>query len=207
MRGLLRIALAEAARFAGDVGFEPVFGVCGWSPAVAWRGGLRTVAKKAVALFACGVGDCASLNRNQRSSCANASTGIACCTNGACNNSSSLSDSAIPSRISIGIRSGGVNTMARHRQRVAPGLQTRDDCCACCLRLPVGTVLNRCRRAIRRPIWRAVRGGLRTHRSWHYFVPVCSHASSATLRGGAVKHSHGNRRHERIRHLLLVHRC
>lgn len=71
--------------------------------------------------------------------------------------------------------------MARHRQRVAPGLQTRDDCCACCLRLPVGTVLNRCRRAIRRPIWRAVRGGLRAHRSWHYFVPVCSHASPATL--------------------------
>lgn len=71
--------------------------------------------------------------------------------------------------------------MTCHRQRVAPGLQTRDDCCACCLRLPVGTVLNRCRRAIRRPVWRAVRGGLRTHRPWHYFVPVCSHASSATL--------------------------
>lgn len=71
--------------------------------------------------------------------------------------------------------------MTCHRQRVAPGLQTRDDWCACCLRLPVGTDLNRCRRAIRRPVWRAVRGGLRTHRSWHYFVPVCSHASSATL--------------------------
>ncbi|MFA4836695.1 MAG: hypothetical protein WC749_11580, partial [Dehalococcoidia bacterium] len=34
---------------------------------------------------------------------------------------------------------------------------------------------------------------------WCYFIPVCSHASSATpLRGGAVKHSHGSRRHERI---------
>lgn len=204
----VRIALVEAARLAGGVGFKPIFGVCGLSGATACRSRLRTVAKKTVALFACGVGDCASLIRHQQSSCANASGGVARCTNGACNNSSSLSNSAIPSRISIGIRSGGVNTMARHRQRVAPGLQTRDDCCACCLRLPVGTVLNRCRRATRRPIWRAVRGGLRAHRSWHYFVPVCSHASPATpQRGGAVKHSHGSRRHERIRHLLLVHRC
>lgn len=114
MRGLLKMVLAEAARFAGDVGFEPLFGVCGWSRAVATRCGLRTVAKQAVALFTCGMGDCGSLNRHQQSSCANASAGVACCTNGACNNSSSLSNSAIPSRISIGIRSGGVNTMARH---------------------------------------------------------------------------------------------
>lgn len=200
--------MVEAARFAGVVGIEPIFGVCGRSGAATCRSGLRTVAKKAVALFACGVGDCATLIRNRQSGCTNASADVAACTNGACNNSSSLSSSSIPSRISIGIRSGCVNTMARHRQRVAPGLQTRDDCCACCLRLPVGTVLNRCRRAIRRPIWRAVRGGLRAHRSWHYFVPVCSHASPATrLRGGAVKHSHGSRRHERIRHLLFVHRC
>lgn len=115
----MRLALAEAARFAGVVGIEPIFWVCGVSGAAACRSGLRTVAKKAVALFACGMGDCASLIRHQQSSCANASAGVACCTNGACNNSSSLSDSAIPSRISIGIRSGCVNTMARHRQGVA----------------------------------------------------------------------------------------
>ncbi len=202
----VRIALVEAARLAGGVGFKPIFGVCGLSGATACRSRLRTVAKKTVALFACGVGDCASLIRHQQSSCANASGGVARCTNGACNNSSSLSNSAIPSRISIGIRSGGVNTMARHRQRVAPGLQTRDDCCACCLRLPVGTVLNRCRRATRRPIWRAVRGGLRARRSL-LCVPVCNPHRPPPLRGGAVKHSHGSRRHERIRHLLFVHRC
>ena len=33
-----------------------------------------------------------------------------------------------------------------------------------CKRLPAGTALKRCRLAIRRPIWRAVRGGLRTRR-------------------------------------------
>lgn len=165
------MASVEGARLDSGVGFEPIFGVCGRSRAVAWRGGLRTVAKQAVALFACGVGDCATLIRYQQSSCANASAGVACCTNGACNNSSSLSDSAIPSRISIGIRSGRVNTMARHRKRVAAGLQTRDERCTCSLRLPVGTVLNRCRRAIRRPFWRAVRGGPRAHRSMVLFHP------------------------------------
>lgn len=115
----LRLASVEGARLDSGVGFEPIFGVCGRSRAVAWRGGLRTVAKQAVALFACGVGDCATLIRYQQSSCANASAGVACCTNGACNNSSSLSNSAISSRISICIRSDRVNTMARHRQRVA----------------------------------------------------------------------------------------
>lgn len=173
------MALAEAARFAGDVGFEPIFGVCGWSRAVAWQGGLRTVAKKAVALCACGVGDCATLIRNQQISCANASCGVACRTNATCNNSSSLSDSAISSRISIGIRSGGVNTMARHRQRVARVCKPEESD-VCSLRLPVGTVLNRCRRAIRRPFWRAVRGGFRAHRFMTSLLPVCSHASSAT---------------------------
>lgn len=203
-----RIALVEAARLVDGVVFEPLFKVCGRSGTVASRDGVRTVAKKAVALFACGMADCASLIRHQQSRCANASGGVACCTNGACHNSSSLSNSAIPSRISIGIRSGGVNTMARHRRKVAAGLQTRDERCTCSLRLPVGTVLNRCRRAIRRPFWRAVRGGLRAHRSM-----VLSHPGLQPrivrhpLRGGAVKHSHGSRRHERIRHLLLVHRC
>jgi len=161
------------------VGFEPIFGPRGRSGGVATQCGLRTVAKNAVALFACDIGDCATLIRNKQSICTNASCGVACCTTGACNNSSSLSNPAISSRISICIRSGTVNTMASHRQRVAAGLQTRDVRCACCLRLPVGAVLNRRRRAIRRPLWRAVRGGLLAHRSWHYFVPVCSHASSA----------------------------
>ena len=123
--------------------------------------GLRTVAKKTIALFACGMGECGTLIRNQQCGYANASRGVACCTNGACNNSSSLSNPAISSRISICIRSDRVNTMARHRQRVATGLQTRDEKSTSCLRLPVGTVLNRCRRAIRRPFWRAVRGRIR----------------------------------------------
>ena len=180
MRRPLRKASAKDAMPTCGVGFEPIFGPRGRSGGVATRCRLRTVAKKAIALFACGIGDCATLIRNQHSGCANASRGVACCTNGACNNSFSLSNRAISSRISICIRSGSVNTMARHRQRVASGLQTRDVRCACCLRLPVGAVLNRRRRAIRRPLWRAVRGGLLAHRSWHYFVPVCSHASSAT---------------------------
>lgn len=175
----LRIALAEAPRLAGVVGIEPIFGVCGWSRAVAWQGSLRTVAKKAVALFACGVGGCATLIRHQQSSCANASARVACCMNGACNNSSSLSDSAIPLRISIGIRSGGVNTMTCHRQRVARACKPEESD-VCSLRLPAGTVLNRCRRAIRRPFWRAVRGGFRARRFMTSLLPVCSHASSAT---------------------------
>lgn len=180
MRRPLRTASAKDAMPSCGVGFEPFFGPRGRSGAGRCRGRLRTAAKKAIALLARGRGDCATLIRNQQSSCANASDGVACCTNGACNNRSSLSNSTISSRISICIRSDCVNTMARHRQRVATGLQTRDVRCACCLRLPVGAVLNRRRRAIRRPLWRAVRGGLLAHRSWHYFVPVCSHASSAT---------------------------
>jgi len=60
----LRIALVEAARRTGDVGFEPLLGACCWSRAVATRCELRTVAKKAVALFACGKGDYATLVRN-----------------------------------------------------------------------------------------------------------------------------------------------
>lgn len=173
------MASVEAARLDSGVGFEPIFGLCGSLGAAPCRGKLRTVAKKAVALFACGVGDCASLVRHRQSSCANASAGVACCTNGACNNSSSLSDSEIPSRISIGIRSGGVNTMARHRKRVARVCKPEESD-VCSLRLPVGTVLNRCRRAIRRPFWRAVRGGFRAHRFMTSLLPVCSHASSAT---------------------------
>ncbi len=39
--------------------------------------------------------------------------------------------------------------------------------------MPVGTVLRRCRLAIRRPIWRTVRGGLRARRSL-LCVPVCN---------------------------------
>lgn len=154
------------------------------------------------------MGDCATLIRSQQSICANTSCRVACCTNGACNNRSSLSNSAISSRIPICIRSDRVNTMACHRQRVAPGLQTRDEKSTSCLHLPVGTALNRCRRAIRRPLWRAVRGGLRAHRSM-----VLSHPGLQPrivrhpLRGGAVKHSHGSLRHERIRHLLLIYRC
>lgn len=202
----LRIALVEAARRAGDVGIEPILWVCGLSGAAACRSKLRTVAKKAVALFACGVGDCASLIRHQQSSCANASAGVACCTNGACNNSSSLSDSAIPSRISIGIRSGGVNTMAHHRQRVVGSANPKKAMsvvCACPSApflsgaggQSVGLYGGRCVGALGP-------AGLMTS-----LLPVCSHASSATLRGGAVKHSHGSRSNERIRHLLLIHRC
>lgn len=119
MRRRLRKASAKVAMPTCGVGFEPIFGPRGRSGGVATRCGLRTVAKKAIALFACGTGDCATLIRNQHSGCANASRGVACCTKGACNNSSSLSNRAISSRISIGIRSDGVITMARHRQRVA----------------------------------------------------------------------------------------
>ncbi len=74
-----------------------------------------------------------------------------------------------------------------------PGIQTRDTCCK---RLPAGTVLKRCRLAIRRPLWRAVRGGLRTRRSSTY--PGLEPAPSATPlpRGGTVKYSHGSRRHD-----------
>jgi hypothetical protein len=201
----VRIALAEAPRLAGVVGIEPIFGVCGWSRAVAWQGSLRTVAKQAVALFACGMGDCGTLIRHQQSTCTNASYGVACCTNGACNNSPSISDSAIPSRISIGIRNSGVNTMARHRQRVVGSANPKkamSGVCACPSApsltgaggQSVGLYGGRCVGALGP-------AGLMTS-----LLPVCSHASSATLRGGAVKHSHGSRRHERIRHLLLIHR-
>jgi hypothetical protein len=101
------------------VGFEPLFGPHGRSGGVATQCGLRTVAKKAIALFVCGTGDCATLIRNTQSICTNASRGVACCTKCACNNRSSLSNRTISSRISICIRSDRVNTMARHRQRVA----------------------------------------------------------------------------------------
>lgn len=125
MRRWLRTAAAKDAIPSCGVGFEPIFGPRGRSGGVATRCGLRTVAKNAVALFACSMGDCATLIRNQQSICANTSCRVACCTNGACNNRSSLSNSAISSRISVCIRSDRVNTMTRHRQRVATGLQTR----------------------------------------------------------------------------------
>jgi len=125
MRRPLRKASAKDAMPTCGVGFEPIFGPRGRSGGVATRCGLRTVAKKAIALFACSTGDYATLVRNQQSICTNASCDVACCTNGACNNRASLSNRAISSRISICIRSDGVNTMARHRQRVATGLQTR----------------------------------------------------------------------------------
>lgn len=87
------------------VGFESIFGPRGSSCAAACRGGLRTVAKNAIALFAFGMGDCATLIRNQHSGCANASCGAACCTDCACNDSCSLSNRTISPRISICIRS------------------------------------------------------------------------------------------------------
>lgn len=202
----LRIAQVEAARLDSGVGFEPLFGVCGLSGSVASRCGLRTVVKKAVALFACGVGDCATLIRYQQSRCANASAGVACCTNGACNNSSSLSNSAIPSRISIGIRSGGVNTMARHRQGVAGSANPKKAMSVVCACPSAPSLTGAGGQSVGLYGGRCV-GALGPAGLMTSLLPVCSHASSATLRGGAVKHSHGSRRHERIRHLLLVHRC
>lgn len=202
----VRIALAEAPMLAGVGGIEPIFGVCGRSRALAWQGSLRTVAKQAVALFACGMGNCASLIRHQQSSCANASAGVACCTNGACNNSSSLSNSAIPSRISIGIRSGGVNTMARHRQRVAGSANPKKAMSVVCACPSAPSLTGAGGQSVGLYGGRCV-GALGPAGLMTSLLPVCSHASSATLRGGAVKHSHGSRRHERIRRLLLVHRC
>ena len=176
----MRIALAEAPTLAGVVGIEPIFGVCGWSRAVAWQGSLRTVAKQAVALFACGMGDCATLNRHRQSSCANTSAGVACCTNAACNNSSSLSDSAIPSRISIGIRSDCVNTMARHRKgwhRVCkPVMRDAPVVCAC----PPAPVKDGAGgQSVGLSGGRCV-GVFGPTGLWCYLIPVCSHASSAT---------------------------
>jgi hypothetical protein len=60
--------------------------------------------------------------------------------------------------------------MTCHRKRVARACKPEESD-VCSLRLPAGTVLNRCRRAIRRPFWRAVRGGLRAHRSMVLFHP------------------------------------
>ena len=64
-----------------------------------------------------------------------------------------------------------------------------------CKRLPAGTALKRCRLAIRRPIWRAVRGGLRTRR-FSYARFGTRTVRHPLPRGGSVKYSHGSRRHD-----------
>jgi hypothetical protein len=116
------------------------------------------------------------------------STAIYC----ACNNSYRSLDASEP----FGFFS--LNRRGRRKQHGAPPERVagRANPSTCCKRLPAGTALKRYRLAIRRPIWRAVRGGLRTRR--HSMCPGLQPAPSATPlpRGGAVKYSHGGRRHD-----------
>lgn len=153
------MALVEGSDAPSDVVFGPRFGRRGGSNSVAIRCGLRSFAKMAIALFACGMGDCAPFHSHSAEHLLECVLWGAYCTNGTCNNRSLLS------AFRDLFASFNLHSKRPRKHHGAPptmggnGPANPFDARESCLRLPVGLYGGRCV------------GGLRAQRSMVLFHP------------------------------------